>query len=146
MIREGNMSEMVCEKCGSEMVLRNGKYGQFWGCSGYPKCRNTKPHNGNGKPKAEVVDARPEKTVEPSLYQMAAFDWIRTGTGNAVMDAKAGSGKSWTLRKGLAYTDSSLDIAYVAFNKRIADAAASIVPSWVNTSTMHSLGLGNCKN
>ena len=29
----------VCPKCGSKLVLRNGKYGQFKGCSSYPKCR-----------------------------------------------------------------------------------------------------------
>lgn len=32
-----------CPFCGSSLVLRNGKYGQFWGCSTYPKCRFTKP-------------------------------------------------------------------------------------------------------
>jgi len=29
-----------CEKCGSEMVLRKGRFGKFLGCSGYPKCKN----------------------------------------------------------------------------------------------------------
>lgn len=29
----------VCPQCGSKLVLRNGKYGSFYGCSGYPKCR-----------------------------------------------------------------------------------------------------------
>lgn len=28
-----------CPFCGSELVLRKGKYGQFWGCTTYPKCR-----------------------------------------------------------------------------------------------------------
>lgn len=28
----------LCPLCGSKLVLRNGKYGQFWGCSGYPNC------------------------------------------------------------------------------------------------------------
>ena len=28
--------------CGKPLVLRNGKYGQFWGCSAYPKCRFTR--------------------------------------------------------------------------------------------------------
>lgn len=32
-----------CPFCGSDLVLRNGKYGQFWGCSAYPKCRFTRP-------------------------------------------------------------------------------------------------------
>lgn len=29
----------ACPKCGGELVLRNGKYGQFKGCSNYPKCK-----------------------------------------------------------------------------------------------------------
>ena len=32
-----------CEKCGSSMVLRNGKFGPFFACSGYPDCKNTRP-------------------------------------------------------------------------------------------------------
>lgn len=31
----------VCPECGEEMVLREGKYGKFWGCSGYPDCKHT---------------------------------------------------------------------------------------------------------
>ena len=30
-----------CPKCGSALVKRNGKNGEFWGCSAYPKCRTT---------------------------------------------------------------------------------------------------------
>ncbi|DAA96046.1 TPA: DNA polymerase III subunit epsilon, partial [Candidatus Gastranaerophilales bacterium HUM_7] len=26
-----------------ELVKRNGKYGMFWGCSAYPKCKFTRP-------------------------------------------------------------------------------------------------------
>ncbi len=32
----------TCEKCGSAMVLRKGRFGPFIACSAYPKCRNTK--------------------------------------------------------------------------------------------------------
>jgi len=32
----GNMPN--CPKCGSPMVLREGKWGEFWGCSDYPAC------------------------------------------------------------------------------------------------------------
>lgn len=32
-----------CPFCGSDLVLRKGKYGQFWGCSTYPKCKFTRP-------------------------------------------------------------------------------------------------------
>ncbi|MFC7392538.1 type I DNA topoisomerase [Scopulibacillus cellulosilyticus] len=32
-----------CDKCGSEMVYKMGRYGKFLACSNFPDCRNTKP-------------------------------------------------------------------------------------------------------
>ena len=32
----------VCPVCSSDMRKRNGRYGRFWGCSKYPKCRGTR--------------------------------------------------------------------------------------------------------
>jgi len=44
--KEGIATEEVCEKCGSPMVLRWGRFGQFLACSRYPDCKNTrKPLN-----------------------------------------------------------------------------------------------------
>lgn len=37
-----NDIQTKCRFCGSKLVLRNGKYGPFWGCSAYPNCRFTK--------------------------------------------------------------------------------------------------------
>ena len=31
-----------CPFCGNELILRKGKYGEFWGCSAYPKCKFTR--------------------------------------------------------------------------------------------------------
>lgn len=36
--RNERVASGLCPLCGSKLVLRNGKYGQFWGCSGYPSC------------------------------------------------------------------------------------------------------------
>lgn len=33
--------EVWCQDCGCSMKLRDGKYGKFYGCTGYPVCRNT---------------------------------------------------------------------------------------------------------
>ena len=33
---------MICPRCGGNLVVRNGKYGSFIGCSNYPKCKFTK--------------------------------------------------------------------------------------------------------
>ncbi len=35
-------SDEVCEKCGSKMVIKEGKYGKYLACSNYPKCKNIK--------------------------------------------------------------------------------------------------------
>ncbi len=34
---------MDCDKCGSAMVIKRGRYGKFIACSAYPECKNTKP-------------------------------------------------------------------------------------------------------
>lgn len=33
----------LCEKCGKPIVIKNGRFGDFIACSGYPDCKNTKP-------------------------------------------------------------------------------------------------------
>ena len=38
---ENGAKVRICSRCGAEMVLRTGPRGRFWGCKGYPKCRNT---------------------------------------------------------------------------------------------------------
>jgi DNA topoisomerase-1 len=40
---EKGKEEGICEKCGRPMVLKNGKYGAFVACSGYPACKNIWP-------------------------------------------------------------------------------------------------------
>ena len=41
--RKVEFLEEICEKCGSPMQLRSGRFGKFKACSDYPKCKNTKP-------------------------------------------------------------------------------------------------------
>jgi len=35
--------EVKCGLCGSSMKLRQGKFGDFYGCTNYPTCKATKP-------------------------------------------------------------------------------------------------------
>lgn len=41
--RESALANGKCPKCGGNLLKRKGKYGSFWGCSNYPKCKFT--HN-----------------------------------------------------------------------------------------------------
>ena len=36
-------TDIICDKCGSVMVIKNGRYGKFAACPNYPECKNTKP-------------------------------------------------------------------------------------------------------
>ncbi len=35
-------TDVVCEKCGKPMVIKNGRFGKFMACTGYPECKTTK--------------------------------------------------------------------------------------------------------
>ena len=37
------VSDVPCDKCGKLMVIREGRFGKFLACPGFPDCRNTKP-------------------------------------------------------------------------------------------------------
>lgn len=36
-------TDMICEKCGARMIVKNGRFGKFAACPNYPQCKNTKP-------------------------------------------------------------------------------------------------------
>jgi DNA topoisomerase-1 len=40
--------DKICNKCGSPMVIKRGRYGEFLACSAYPDCRHTESLNSNG--------------------------------------------------------------------------------------------------
>ncbi len=42
-------AEEYCENCGRTMVLKKGRFGQFYACSGYPDCKTTKQIGGSQK-------------------------------------------------------------------------------------------------
>ena len=41
-------TDEVCDKCGSPMVIKWGRYGKFLACSAYPECKNTRQLAGSG--------------------------------------------------------------------------------------------------
>jgi hypothetical protein len=40
--RKRKVENNICPRCGGELKIRNGKHGQFYGCSNFPRCRFTK--------------------------------------------------------------------------------------------------------
>lgn len=41
---EDEETDVICEECGRNMVIKYGPHGKFLGCPGFPECRNTKPY------------------------------------------------------------------------------------------------------
>ena len=46
--------DIVCDKCGKPMAVRQSRYGKFLGCTGYPECKNIKRLNKDG----EVIEPK----------------------------------------------------------------------------------------
>ena len=44
-LRDSKVTEVICDKCGANMIINSGKYGNYYACSNYPNCQNIKPVN-----------------------------------------------------------------------------------------------------
>ncbi len=64
----------VCEKCGSPMVIKLGRYGKFMACSNYPTCKNTKNLGADGKVEApESTDEKCPTCQSPMVVKHGRF-------------------------------------------------------------------------
>lgn len=84
------------------------------------------------------------KEYKPSKYQLAIYDFVEHGLGNAVISASAGSGKTYTIIKLLDYIPKDKKVLIVAFNRDIRqEIKAKVINSGhknVQVDTFHSLG------
>lgn len=44
-LRASRVTDVICDKCGSPMIINSGKYGNYYACSNYPTCQNIKAVN-----------------------------------------------------------------------------------------------------
>jgi len=56
-------TDEICEKCGSKMVIRWGRFGRFMACSNYPECRNTKEIAREGSVADELESGEQPKEI-----------------------------------------------------------------------------------
>ena len=75
-------TDIICDKCGSKMIVKNGRFGKFAACPNYPQCKNTKPLNTNisteGEEKAEekkiiIADFKCEKCGSDMVQRSGKF-------------------------------------------------------------------------
>ena len=63
--------EEYCENCGRPMVLKKGRFGTFFACTGYPDCKTTKPIGGQQK--------KPDVPLEEKCPQCGSNLVLKTG-------------------------------------------------------------------
>jgi len=67
-IKTPEPTDEVCSKCGAQMIVKNGKFGQFLACSKYPDCKNTAPIN-----KTEETDKICDKCGSPMVVRHGRY-------------------------------------------------------------------------
>ncbi len=66
-------TEEVCDNCGLPMVIRWGRHGRFMACSGFPKCKNTRPLDGEQPEEVVSVDEKCPKCDAPMNLKSGRF-------------------------------------------------------------------------
>ena len=61
------ITDIICEKCGAQMIRKNGRYGKFLACSNYPECENIKSE------KEEVSDVVCDKCGSLMVYKTGKY-------------------------------------------------------------------------
>ena len=87
-------TDIICEKCGSRMIVRNGRFGKFAACPNYPTCRNTKPLTPPEAEKPEEVEVAPEEEVKEQPKKapvIADFKCEKCGGDMVLRTGKFGS-------------------------------------------------------
>ena len=81
-------TDIICDRCGSRMIVKNGRFGKFAACPNYPKCRNTKPLTEN---KPQAVEEEETEKVEKKQPQIADFKCEVCGGDMVLRTGKFGS-------------------------------------------------------
>lgn len=61
--QELKQDEVFCEKCGKPMVPKQGRFGKFLACTGYPECKTTMKINAPGQDKTSTAEAAPTDII-----------------------------------------------------------------------------------
>lgn len=69
-------TEEICPDCGKELVIKLGKYGRFFACSGFPECRYVRPltnENGEEGAAAQTTDEKCDTCGAPLLLRQGKY-------------------------------------------------------------------------
>ncbi len=73
-------TDMICDKCGSRMIVKNGRFGKFAACPNYPQCRNTKPlvtPKEEGAEGGEETEAKKKVVIADFKCELCGADMVQ---------------------------------------------------------------------
>lgn len=142
------MATPTCPKCNATMMLRTkkGTSFQFYGCPRFPKCNGYLPYT---QVKADRSNIVKPSNVKGSKEQIAIWDALVNDTRHIVIEAVAGSGKTFTIVYGcmdmLDRIKKTVKTLFVAFNRHIVKELETKLPQSIKVSTWHGYGLAAVK-
>jgi ssDNA-binding Zn-finger/Zn-ribbon topoisomerase 1 len=92
--------EGACPECGSDMVLRDSRFGKFYGCVRYPACDATHGAHPDGEPLGVPAN---KETKQARMDAHEAFDQLWKGASKAGRKSARGNAYRW-LREQLGLT------------------------------------------
>jgi DNA topoisomerase-1 len=82
---EGLATDEICEKCGSPMAIKFGRFGEFLACTNYPDCKNTKEMSKGDEPPTSSEESTEEvicdKCQKPMQLKRSRFGQFYACTG-----------------------------------------------------------------
>ncbi|KPJ59496.1 MAG: DNA topoisomerase I [Deltaproteobacteria bacterium DG_8] len=69
-------TEEVCPQCGGHLIIKLGRYGRFYGCEGYPKCKYVRPLDNKAEgvsDQGDTVEERCEKCGKPMIIKESRY-------------------------------------------------------------------------
>lgn len=128
------------------MVLREAKNSgkKFWGCPMFPKCKGTVWINTYVK--TDVIKKELPDNVVGSAQQVKIWESVQNAAYHIIVDALAGSGKTFTITYALKYISTGKRVILCAFNTDIANELKSHIPDGFEAATMNSFAFTQVKN
>ncbi|HTR39211.1 MAG TPA: type I DNA topoisomerase [Bryobacteraceae bacterium] len=158
-------AEEYCENCGRPMVLKKGRFGQFYACSGYPDCKTTKRIGGEQKKSDVPLDEKCPQCGNNLLLKQGRFGeftacsnypkckFVKQKTiGVACPNCSEGQVVERRSKRGKTFYGCSRypDCDFVAWGKPIAEkcpecGSSYLIEKWLKAGPVAQCPNGECK-
>jgi len=157
--------EEYCENCGRPMVLKKGRFGQFYACSGYPDCKTTKRIGGEQKKSDVPLDEKCPQCGNNLVLKQGRFGeftacsnypkckFVKQKTiGVACPNCSEGQVVERRSKRGKTFFGCSRypDCDFVAWGKPIAEkcpecGSSYLIEKWLKAGPVAQCPNGECK-